>query len=81
MTATVVGVNLPTFVERGGRHARAPRDVAAVVGVNLPTFVERPTLSSPSAPTATVVGVNLPTFVERLSSTQIAAMTDNCRRG
>ena len=40
--AAVVGVNLPTFVERGRSRARRAATRPAVVGVNLPTFVERP---------------------------------------
>ena len=36
----VVGVNLPTFVERAN-PAKPPASSPSVVGVNLPTFVER----------------------------------------
>ena len=61
---TVVGVNLPTFVERVANFSPATVCVP-VVGVNLPTFVERRRLGTWSPRTATVVGVNLPTFVER----------------
>ena len=44
--AAVVGVNLPTFVERLD-FGRIADGGAAVVGVNLPTFVER---SQPAPP-------------------------------
>ena len=36
----VVGINLPTFVERARTDEAAPC-IGGVVGINLPTFVER----------------------------------------
>ena len=38
---SVVGINLPTFVERTTRSTSLFKCVAGVVGINLPTFVER----------------------------------------
>ena len=37
----VVGINLPTFVERLSAWSRRSAPCACVVGINLPTFVER----------------------------------------
>ena len=60
----VVGINLPTFVER--RRAKSSgRASPRVVGINLPTFVERLRRSAPPRSRPSVVGINLPTFVER----------------
>ena len=40
-TRRVVGINLPTFVERRSAPARPPRWASVSSGLNLPTFVER----------------------------------------
>ena len=37
----VVGINLPTFVERRSTRTASPSSPGGVVGINLPTFVER----------------------------------------
>ena len=62
---SVVGINLPTFVERPPPPAGTqPR--SSVVGINLPTFVERAAACGRGTARAWgVVGINLPTFVER----------------
>ena len=66
LALAVVGVNLPTFVERS--TCRAPSGKPSpVVGVNLPTFVERNDAVCWRVLAVSVVGVNLPTFVERWS--------------
>ena len=57
-TAGVVGVNLPTFVERAWCGRRWASTIAGVVGVNLPTFVER-RRSIPRIPTAARVSSGL----------------------
>ena len=51
--ARVVGINLPTFVERR-RWWRRCRLRERVVGINLPTFVERSTCSRRASPASPV---------------------------
>ena len=77
---SVVGINLPTFVERDTSDTRDVSCLHVSSGLT-----SRPSLSVPGHPLgdkefSRVVGINLPTFVERHKACRMLWKKAGCRR-